>query len=100
MIQLQVSRVALPYNSAGDTPFLLLPIIYDIDHNTTGMANKNETPPSSNSLAAAIQHIKNFQSRFNDYNTSQQLNECSIFPTIRDFLTNFPSEQQPQVNIP
>ncbi len=93
LLQLQVTRVGFPYNTAGDTPFLLLPVVYDIVNNVTNLIEKKDSPNLPAAVYLAFAHFK----RFADY--SLQPNECSLFPTVRDFLMNFtlPSEPQPQV---
>lgn len=87
---MQVSRVGLPYNAAGDTPFLLLPVVYDTSNNITNLAEKKDAPNQPTALLLAGVHFK----RFADYSMSH--NECSLFPTIRDFLLNFSLSNEPQ----
>lgn len=84
----------MSYGSSGDAPFLVLPIVYDTQNNVTQIADKKDLP-NANILSHASLHAK----RFADYNMSHT--ECSLFPTIRDFLMNFslPSEPPSQVGI-
>lgn len=91
--QLYLTRIGFPYNSAGDTPFMLLPVVYDTANNQTTLAEKKDGPHPTTALYHAGVHVK----RFNDYN--MPISECSILPVVRDFLMNFslPSENQPQV---
>ncbi|XP_065213759.1 mediator of RNA polymerase II transcription subunit 14-like isoform X2 [Planococcus citri] len=77
--------------STSDVPFLMLPVLYDTQNNTTQLAEKKDDLATSN-LAYARAHIK----RFSEYNT--QHNECSLFPTIRDFLMNFALPSEPSAS--
>lgn len=79
----------------GEPPSMVLPLVYDISMNTTQLADKRDTGSASAGVAASLQ-LK----RFSEY--SQNPNECTIFPAIRDLLMNLtlPSETQgmPQVS--
>lgn len=93
LFYLYVTRIGLPYNSAGDTPFMLLPVVYDTSNNQTTLAEKKDPPNPTTALYHASMHVK----QFNEFN--MPFNECSILPVIRDFLMNFslPSENQTQM---
>lgn len=89
-----MTRVGLSYGSTSDAPFLILPVMYDTQSNVTQLVEKKDLPSTSNALSHANLHVK----RFAEYNMSH--GECTLFPTIRDFLTNFslPSEPPTQVS--
>jgi len=74
-------------------PSLVLPLVYDTATNLTQLAEKRDAGPAS-AISAASLHMK----RFAEFALNH--NECSIFPAIRDLMTNFvlPSEPQPQMS--
>lgn len=75
-----------------DVPSLALPFIYDMSVNVTQVAERREQVPSF-ANSAVLHHLR----RFADYGGVAH-NECSLFPAIRDLLTNLslPNEGQPQ----
>lgn len=85
--QLKITRMGVAYQ--GEPPSLVLPLVYDVTTNTTQVAEKRDTGSASVTSAASMQ-LK----RFAEY--SQNANECTIFPAVRDLLTNLtlPSEAQ------
>lgn len=90
---MQITRIGLPYQ--GETPSLILPLVYDVSTNLTQLAEKRDPSPASAMAAASLQ-LK----RFAEYGANQS--ECSLFPAVRDLLANLtlPSEPpvMPQVN--
>lgn len=68
----------------------MLPLIYDVSTNLTQLAEKRDPGPASAITAASLQ-LK----RFAEY---PNMNECSLFPAVRDLLANLvlPAEQQLQ----
>nr|XP_033322342.1 mediator of RNA polymerase II transcription subunit 14-like [Megalopta genalis] len=85
---LQITRIGLPYQ--GETPSLVLPLVYDVNTNVTQLAEKRDPSPASAMAAASLQ-LK----RFAEYGANQS--ECSLFPAVRDLLANLtlPSEPPP-----
>ncbi|CAG9108197.1 unnamed protein product [Plutella xylostella] len=63
----------------GETQ-LVLPLVYDMQQNNTQLADKRDTQPH---LLAVNLHLKRF-SEFNQNHT-----ECTLWPAVRDLLTNF-----------
>ncbi|KAF9799341.1 hypothetical protein SFRURICE_000849 [Spodoptera frugiperda] len=63
----------------GDTQ-LVLPLVYDMQLNVTQLADKQNAQPH---LIAVSLHLK----RFNEFNQSHA--ECTLWPAVRDLLTNF-----------
>ncbi|XP_028175096.1 mediator of RNA polymerase II transcription subunit 14 [Ostrinia furnacalis] len=63
----------------GDTQ-LVLPLVYDMQSNVTQLADKRDSQPH---LIAVSLHLK----RFNEFNQSHA--ECTLWPAVRDLLTNF-----------
>ncbi|XP_046742942.1 mediator of RNA polymerase II transcription subunit 14 isoform X1 [Diprion similis] len=89
---LQITRIGVPYQ--GETPSLVLPLVYDLTNNLTQLAEKRDPGPASATAAASLQ-LK----RFAEYGANPT--ECSLFPAVRDLLANLtlPSETpvMPQV---
>ncbi|CAH0698959.1 unnamed protein product [Spodoptera exigua] len=68
----------------GDTQ-LVLPLVYDMQLNVTQLADKQNAQPH---LIAVSLHLK----RFNEFNQSHS--ECTLWPAVRDLLTNFTLPQE------
>ncbi|CAH1643386.1 unnamed protein product [Spodoptera littoralis] len=68
----------------GDTQ-LVLPLVYDMQLNVTQLADKQNAQPH---LIAVSLHLK----RFNEFNQSHA--ECTLWPAVRDLLTNFTLPQE------
>lgn len=83
----------MPGMDYKEVPTLALPFIYDIQNNSTTLAERKELGPS-NVTSAVIHHIR----RFAEYGGVQH-NECTLFPTIRDLLTNLTSSNEPPAPI-
>ncbi|CAG5108193.1 Similar to MED14: Mediator of RNA polymerase II transcription subunit 14 (Aedes aegypti) [Cotesia congregata] len=84
---LQITRIGMPYQ--GEPPSLVLPLVYDVSTNITQLAEKRDPGPGSATAAASMQ-LK----RFAEY---ASLSECSLFPAIRDLLTNLTLPSEPSV---
>ncbi|KAI8429987.1 hypothetical protein MSG28_000441 [Choristoneura fumiferana] len=63
----------------GETQ-LVLPLVYDVQSNVTQLADKRDSQPH---LIAVNLHLK----RFSEFNQSH--GECTLWPAVRDLLTNF-----------
>ncbi|XP_031837631.1 mediator complex subunit 14 [Nomia melanderi] len=85
---LQITRIGLPYQ--GETPSLILPLVYDVSTNLTQLAEKRDPSPASAMAAASLQ-LK----RFAEYGANQS--ECSLFPAVRDLLANLTLPSEPPV---
>ncbi|XP_053982530.1 mediator of RNA polymerase II transcription subunit 14 isoform X1 [Hylaeus anthracinus] len=85
---LQITRIGLPYQ--GETPSLVLPLVYDVSTNVTQLAEKRDPSPASAMAAASLQ-LK----RFAEYGANQS--ECSLFPAVRDLLANLTLPSEPPV---
>ncbi|XP_055842956.1 mediator of RNA polymerase II transcription subunit 14 isoform X2 [Episyrphus balteatus] len=87
---LQVTRIPYPGMDRSNSPSLVLPMIYDLNSNITQLAERREQAPSQAANAAG-----NLLRRFADY--GPQPGECSLFPAVRDLLTNLtlPSDVPP-----
>ncbi|XP_059049158.1 mediator of RNA polymerase II transcription subunit 14 [Achroia grisella] len=68
----------------GDTQ-LVLPLVYDMQLNVTQLADKRDSQPH---LIAVSLHLK----RFSEFNQSHS--ECTLWPAVRDLLTNFTLPQE------
>ncbi|XP_045542671.1 mediator of RNA polymerase II transcription subunit 14 [Papilio machaon] len=68
----------------GDTQ-LVLPLVYDSQNNSTQLADKRDAQPH---LLAVNLHLK----RFSEFN--QTHSECTLWPAVRDLLTNFTLPQE------
>ncbi|KAG6452582.1 hypothetical protein O3G_MSEX007707 [Manduca sexta] len=64
---------------------LVLPLVYDMQLNVTQLADKQNAQPH---LIAVSLHLK----RFNEFNQSHS--ECTLWPAVRDLLTNFTLPQE------
>lgn len=87
--QLQITRIGMQY--PGETPSLVLPLVYDVSSNVTQLAEKRDPSPASATAAASIQ-LK----RFSDYGVNQS--ECSLFPAVRDLLANLTLPSDPVIS--
>ncbi|KAI4496983.1 hypothetical protein M0802_007931 [Mischocyttarus mexicanus] len=85
---LQITRLGMPYQ--GETPYLVLPLVYDVSTNLTQLAEKRDPSPASATASASLQ-LK----RFAEYGANQS--ECSLFPAVRDLLTNLTLPSEPPV---
>ncbi|XP_053601349.1 mediator of RNA polymerase II transcription subunit 14 [Plodia interpunctella] len=65
---------------------LVLPLVYDMQQNVTQLADKRDSQPH---LIAVALHLK----RFSEFNQSHT--ECTLWPAVRDLLTNFTLPQEP-----
>lgn len=81
---LQLTRIGLNLPTGVEPQTLVVPIVYDMNSNTTQLADRRD--PASLSPTAPISIIRNTLKRFSDYNP--QPTECSIYPAIRELLTN------------
>ncbi|XP_023219267.1 mediator of RNA polymerase II transcription subunit 14-like [Centruroides sculpturatus] len=81
---LQLTRIGLNLPAGVEPQTLVVPIVYDMNSNTTQLADRRD--PASLSPTAPISIIRNTLKRFSDYNP--QPTECSIYPAIRELLTN------------
>lgn len=71
-----------------EPPSIVLPLIYDIGANVTQLAEKQAgTVPA---MTAASQLLKQF-SQF-----PPNMNECTVFPSIRELLLNLTLPSEPQ----
>lgn len=89
--QLQITRTGVQYPLNMEPPAIILPLIYDTGTNVTQLAEKRETGslPAMTAASQLLKHFSQFQSN---------MNECSVFPAIRELLVNLtlPSDPQPQ----
>lgn len=94
-LQLQITRVGAQYLQSIEPISVVLPLIYDVGANITQLAEKREAG-SNPAMTAASQLLKQF-SQF-----PPTLNECSVYPAIRELLINLtlPSEPQPATATP
>ncbi|CAL1677681.1 unnamed protein product [Lasius platythorax] len=82
---LQLTRIGMSY--PGETSFVL-PFVYDVTTNLTQLAERRDLSPA---ITAASMQLK----RFAEYGANQS--ECSLFPAVRDLLTNFTLPSEPPV---
>lgn len=89
---LQITRVGVQYMEPTS---LVLPLVYDVSTNLTQLAEKRDPGPATATAAASAQ-LKRF------LECTSMHNECSLFPAVRDLLTNLvlPSEPPQVVNSP
>lgn len=76
--------------SRGDTQ-LVLPLVYDMQTNITQLADKKDSQPH---LTAVNMHLK----RYCDF--SHTHGECTLWPSVRDLLTNFTLPQEAPSAVP
>lgn len=76
-----------------EPPSIVLPLIYDIGSNVTTLAEKREAGanPAMTAVSQMLKHFTQFQSN---------INECSVFPAIRELLSNLTLPSEPQVPSP
>lgn len=67
----------------------MLPLVYDTQTNITQLAEKRDAGPAP-AVTAASQLLKHFAQFQNN------LNECSLFPAIRELLMNLTLPSEPQ----
>lgn len=91
---MQITRIGIPYGNNSEPPSLVLPLVYDIQANVTQLAEKRDTGPAPG-ITAANQLLKHFVYQGNHA-------ECSLFPAVRELLTNLvlPSEPPQQSPAP
>ncbi|XP_012256588.1 mediator of RNA polymerase II transcription subunit 14 isoform X2 [Athalia rosae] len=85
---LQITRIGVQYQ--GETPSLVLPLVYDVSSNLTQLAEKRDPGPASATAAASLQ-LK----RFAEFGANPS--ECSLFPAVRDLLANLTLPSEPPV---
>lgn len=88
--QLQLTRIPyMPGMDWKDSVTLVLPLVHVVTKNLTQLVSREN-------VSSPIAHAVNEQlKRFSDYNVHS--GECSLFPAVRDLLTNFilPNEMPP-----
>uniref|UniRef100_A0A1B6C077 Mediator of RNA polymerase II transcription subunit 14 n=1 Tax=Clastoptera arizonana TaxID=38151 RepID=A0A1B6C077_9HEMI len=91
---LQITRIGVQYMEPLS---LVLPLVYDVNTNITQLAAEKRDPGLATGTAAANAQLK----RFLDVSLSMH-NECSLFPAVRDLLSNLvlPSEPPQVVSSP
>lgn len=86
-LQIQFTRFAQQPTTAGAQPqdslTFVVPILYTTDMNVTQMMIDQK---SSVSLSPTALAVNNLLKRFHEINAKQT--DCSIFPAIRELLTN------------
>ena len=89
----------MPMEAEGTSA--VIPLVYDCNGNVTQLAERRDaassTGPSTGSPLAQTAGL--MLKRFTDYGQSFALSpgDCSIFPAIRDLLTNLTLPNEPQV---
>ncbi|CAH1119203.1 unnamed protein product [Phaedon cochleariae] len=91
---LQITRIGIQYPPSMEPPSFVLPLIYDIGVNVTSLAEKREAGAVQPAMAAASQLLKHF-GQF-----QANVNECSVFPALRELLANLNWPAEPQVQSP
>lgn len=85
--QIQITRI--PYIQGMECASLILPILYDIQTNSTQLAERRELP--SQALTTINAHLR----KFSEMLGQQQPNECSLFPAIRHILATMVLPTEP-----
>ncbi|XP_028152767.1 mediator of RNA polymerase II transcription subunit 14 isoform X2 [Diabrotica virgifera virgifera] len=90
---LQITRIGTQYQLGMEPPSIVLPLIHDFIANVTSLAEKREpgTNPAMTAVSQLLKHCSQFQSN---------INECTIFPAIRELLINLTLPSEPQVPSP
>jgi len=91
-LQLQITRIGMSYQ--GETPSLVLPFVYDVTTNITQLAERRDLSPPPSAITGASMQLKRF-AEFNNMAVNQT--ECSLFPAVRDLLTNFTLPSEPVI---
>ncbi|XP_074034115.1 mediator complex subunit 14 isoform X2 [Leptinotarsa decemlineata] len=91
---LQITRIGIQYPLNMEPPSVILPFIYDISANVTTLAEKRDTGGIVPAMTAASQLLKHFS----QYQSN--MNECSVFPAIRDLLMNLTLPSDPPIPSP
>ncbi|XP_012231892.1 mediator of RNA polymerase II transcription subunit 14 isoform X4 [Linepithema humile] len=87
---LLVTRIGMSYQ--GETPSLVLPLVYDVTTNLTQLAERRDLSPPPPAMTGASMQLK----RFAEYGGVNQ-SECSLFPAVRDLLANFTLPSEPVI---
>lgn len=82
---IQLTRIGLNFAPGTEPQTVVLPIVYDVSSNTTQLADR-QPPPANMAPTSATSIISNVLKRFAEFNTKP--GECSIFPAIRELMTN------------
>jgi len=96
---LYIRRLGMPAEAEGSS--VVIPLVYDCNGNVTQLAERRDAAsnngPSSGSPLAQTAGL--MLKRFTEYGQSFALSpgDCSIFPAIRDLLTNLTLPNEPQV---
>lgn len=90
---MQLTRAVAPYVASGidwKDASIILPFVYDLSTNLTQLAERREP-----SIAATAASLK--LRAYAEFCSVNQITETSLFPAIRDLLTNLtlPNEPQP-----
>ncbi|XP_059480317.1 mediator of RNA polymerase II transcription subunit 14 isoform X2 [Neocloeon triangulifer] len=91
-----ITRQGVQYPPGVEPPSMILPLVYDLHTNITQLAQKQDQnqvhPPA---FAAANLQMK----RFADYHANANLDQCSVFPALRDLMANLvlPNEPPPMM---
>jgi mediator of RNA polymerase II transcription subunit 14 len=87
---LSITRQGVQYPPGVEPPSMVLPLVYDLQTNITQLAEKRDQNQSPASAAANMQ-----MKRFADYHVSANHEQNSLFPAVRDLLTNLALPNEP-----
>ncbi|XP_028968942.1 mediator of RNA polymerase II transcription subunit 14 [Galendromus occidentalis] len=71
-------------HSAGNQQSIAVPMVYDFQSNTVSLAADRRSSEASAHISPALNFIASFLRSSHDY---QNASECSIYPSIRDLVT-------------
>ncbi|KAI0224052.1 Mediator of RNA polymerase II transcription subunit 14 [Lamellibrachia satsuma] len=93
LFMVQLTRIGVAVPPGVESQNIVIPILYDHTMNTTQMLEQRPSEPTQANLA-----VSNMLKRFAEFNPNP--NGCSIFPAMRELLTNLvvpmPGMNQPQ----
>lgn len=80
-----------------DGASLILPLVYDVGSNVTQLAERRDPSGGGSSHGPVAQTASMMLKRFNEcgHMMGMQPGDCSIFPAVRDLLTNLTLPNEP-----
>lgn len=90
-LQLQITRIPYTPGMEWRDTSLVLPMVYDVKSNITQLAERREQTgvnqsPAMNAVSVLLRRFAEFGN----------VNECTIFPAVRDLLMNLQWSNEPQ----
>ncbi|UYV70182.1 MED14 [Cordylochernes scorpioides] len=77
-VQLQLTRMGLNLPPGVEPMSVVVPLVYELNSNTTSLADRNANNPPFNNIRSLLKRFTEMYPQ----------SECSIFPAIRDVMAN------------